>query len=132
MIKNTPKTLFLLTILALSGCASMDLKTVKESRPIYDKLVSGQQSIVAGCVADALQTNESWSIRSLHYTVRNYPEVDKSSIQAFMPNMYGSPLFIFLLDFAQKESNSVHVELRAVVREYNPYIDKAILSCSTA
>jgi hypothetical protein len=124
------KSLVAILAIALAGCSSMDLKAVKEREPLYSTTVKGQHSVLAGCAADAFQTHKSWNIRSINYTVRNYPEANRSAVQAYIPSMYSGMMIVFLLDFKQMDSNNVQVEMRSPVKEYSPFVEQTLLFCS--
>ncbi len=106
------KVALLAVALMLFGCSTFDLKTVREMRPKYDDQLKGQYAPLARCTVEKLQNHERWFIRVLQFTVRIYPDIEKSEIQAYGHSNLAGSLYAFILEMTQKNKDSVQATLR--------------------
>jgi hypothetical protein len=116
-----------LAALAISGCASTDLKSVQGSSVVYEAAARGKHEELAACMADALQDHEKYVVRSQKYAVRNYP--DRSEIQAYQDSIYGGGTYLFTVDLQQKDKDVVQVSLRRLA-VFKEYVEAAVQACS--
>jgi hypothetical protein len=119
-------TVAVLAIL-LSGCVSMS--DVKKQTPVYDAPIKGYYSALARCVADTMQTHESWGIRAAHYNVRVYPDIETAEVQSSASSGLTGTIYGFLLELKKIDQEKSYATLRGVLADVQEAL-KTLKSCS--
>lgn len=109
------KIVLLLLSGILSGCVSM--ADVKKKAPVYDAPIKGHYSALARCVADKMQTHESWGIRAAQYNVRVYPDIHRAEVQSSASSGVTGTIYGFLLELTRIDDSNTHATLRGVLAD---------------
>jgi hypothetical protein len=111
----------------LSGCVS-DLTELHE--PVFSGEIKGNYSALARCVVDTMETHKKWSITSLQYDVRVYPDIKRSGIKAYAHGgMWSGVFYAFYLELNQTTPNVSNATLKGLKYEGDEAL-KALQGCA--
>jgi len=101
-------------VVALSGvvigCATV--ADIKNATPKFQGEFQGNYSQVARCVADSMQRDKRWTINSLQYNVRVYPDIKTSEIQSYASGAYTGAIYAFVMTAKQVSDNTLKVIIK--------------------
>lgn len=121
------KLLMITAALVLSGCAN--LTEVEEQETLLAGEIKGDYSALARCVAAKMQTDKRQNINALQYSVRVYPDTNKSEVLGTYANNTAS--YAFHLELKKAGPNVSDVLLKGLKYEGVEAL-KALQVCSAA
>lgn len=111
IIKIEMKLLMITAALVLSGCAN--LKEAKEQETLFVGEIKGDYAALARCVAAKMQTDKRQNINTLQYTVRVYPDANRSEVLGtYANNTYYGASYAFDLQLKKAVPNASDVLLK--------------------
>lgn len=94
----------------LIGCATVG--DIKNTPPMFQGELQGNYSRVARCVANSMQGDKRWTISSLQYNVRVYPDIKTSEIQSYASGAYTGAIYAFVMTVKQISDNTLEVVIK--------------------
>jgi len=98
-MKYTMKIMVFTLALILSGCVTIG-GMKKNADTIFSGEIKGNYSALARCVSDTMEVDNRWTIRTLQYYIRVYPDIERSEVEARIDTI-GGPVFIFHMELNQ-------------------------------